>query len=302
MSAAHLPLVLMLAVWSWGAYAAMALHFMVVAIAAFWSALIRPAVRLRGMMFGAAMILMAVTRLLKPIGPYGKKILGLGVFQFTFYSAVLGWPLLSALMTLIAGAALLWSLRSLRSAATAARIATTAIVLGGVCLVPWAIRPGNWIDAQGYRFWYPAIAVVLMFGAMAEATWSSSADETSIQHRRAGSLVALGAVFLVVMSLQSLTWMDMTRRLSNLIANANNACVSRTQIEWLKDTPLQHWSTDYYVVELQSQKPAVVMLEDNDCATLAATGKLRVGLSSQFRGPQDGWFDFSRVRPINPRP
>jgi hypothetical protein len=297
LSFAHLPLVMILAVGAWGAHPVVAVHLATVAIAAFLTASARPAVRRRALGFGAVMMLMALARVFKPLGAYETKTLGLGVLKFTFYSAVLGWPLISMLLTLIAAAALVWSSARRQESAIAARIATIAVVLGGLCLVPWATNSANWIDAQGFRFWYPGIALILMFGAVAEAFWSSISEELN-ERRRAWCLISLGSVFLLVLSLQSIAWRELSRRLTDLIATSQATCVPRAKIGWFKNTPFQHWSTDFYVVALQSKKPSMVVLEGDDCAVLSASGGLRLDTWDPYREPPDGWFDFSRVRAV----
>ena len=297
----QIPMVAISTVVAWCAYPPMAIHLALIAVVAFASAWKQPGIRMRALGFGGAMALMALSRVLWPMSSYEKGVFGLHTLKYTFYSAVLGWPLVSASLTLIAAAALLWSSTRRRDAEAATRIATISIILAGVSLIPWAMEPHAWSDTQGYRFWYPGIALALMSGAAIEALTESEVDDR-LTGLRSWCLVSIGVVFFLVLSLQSLTWMVMTRRLSNLIAEAREPCISKSQVPWLKGTALQHWSSDYYALDLQSRKPSAVLLENDDCKILAASGQLRLVGWGSFQDAQDGWFNFSSVRSFYKQP
>jgi hypothetical protein len=166
-----------------------------------------------------------------------------------------------------------------------------AIVCAGLVLVPWAIDPHAWWKALDYRAWFPLASGVLM-GACALDSWRK-ADRGSLLRQRQPALIAIGAVFFIVLSLQSLTWLRLTDRL--LDAMRGGGCISRAGLAWTEQTPFDHWSTAAYSIILQERTPHSMVLDGDACGEYAVDGTVHILSIHRRRG--SGWFDLDQVRP-----
>ena len=164
------------------------------------------------------------------------------------------------------------------------------MLAAGLLLVPWAINPHSWWKALDYRNWMVPISVIVM-GACALDAWRK-ADRASLWRERQPTLIAIGTVFLLVLTLQGLTWNRLTNRL--LEAMRSGGCIQRESLAWTNQTPFDHWSTADYAIVLQGRTPHCLVLDGEACNEYLANGTVRI-LSFSRKGAS-GWFDLDQVR------
>ncbi len=248
--------------------------------------------------------IVAIAKVLHPLYPYERDLLTFAVMGRSFRKAVLGWPLVALGFELVGAAALLRSARTHRDLTGISRagyLAVGAIVAGGLRLVPWALVAHRWAHALDYRFWVAPITLLFMSAAAAEVLWLRPNSFSDLLWReRTPAVLAVGVVSLAVLSIQSVVWVHLTGRLASAVEESKAGCISRSDLGWARDTPLDHWATDYYAIDLQGRRPRTLVLESGACEQLAATASLRLG-PHFLRPPHRGWFDLDQIR-ITPAP
>jgi hypothetical protein len=171
------------------------------------------------------------------------------------------------------------------------------VIAAGLMLVPWALNPHAWWKALDYRNWMVPISGVVM-GACALDAWRK-AEQAHLWRERQPVLLAIGAVFLVVLTLQSLTW----NRLTNHLIDAMRAggCIPRESLAWTSQTAMDHWSTADYAIVLQGRTPRSLVLDGAGCDAYAMDRTVHI--LSLVRRRAGGWFDLDRVRTgVRPSP
>jgi hypothetical protein len=259
-------------------------------VTAFVSAKMSPFNRFRYV--GAlALGLLCLGRLITPITEYERRQLAFSTLRTSFRMAVRGFPLALLALTLLAAILCLMQSRHRKPQSSAADFALLgAVIAAGLILVPWSIDPHAWWKALDYRAWFPLASGVLM-GACALDSWRK-ADQVSLWQQRQAALIAIGGVFLIVLSLQSLTWFRLTNRL--LDAMRGGGCISRARLAWTDQTPVDHWSTAAYSIVLQGRTPHSMVLDGDACDEYAADGTVHILSLHRRRG--GGWFDLDQVR------
>jgi hypothetical protein len=278
------------------AYPAIATHLLCIAAVALWYAWTKSRARERELLYGAGIAVLALVRILEPLSTYEKQTLSVRTLEYTLQSVFLGWPIIAVLATSLAAAAIVWQNSLDRASRIAEYLALLSIGTAGLVLVFWALEPRNWIDAQGYRFWYPGIALLLMIAASVDALYGDDEYRNKTVQFWNVSLIIISSAFFIVLSIQSIWWATLSHRLAATLQITTDRCISKSSLSWMQNSPLHHWSSNYYALDLQSRKPGVLILDDDDCAVLKQTGVLRL---TSFTSPQpdhDGWFDFSQVR------
>ena len=123
-----------------------------------------------------------------------------------------------------------------------------------------------------------------------------------------GYLVA--GTFAVVLSIQSIVWLGMTRRLMRDVAQSPTAVVPWSAISWTRDTALYHWGTASYVFALEGREPRHLVLDPGEVDSTKQWEILRrdppaIPLSSFTPVSPDpgpaGWFDFRPMLKHIPR-
>src|SRR5262249_32057724 len=138
------------------------------------------------------------------------------------------------------------------------------------------------------------VSLPLMAVATLDAARPRAARIGGISADRRWAIRAAGAAFCLVLALQSLSWAGLSARLEGSVVGQAAACVSPAAITWLRDTPLDHWSTPYYAIILQGRAPHRLLLPEDHCAALARSGHLELNDLGEGR-PPGAWFDFSQV-------
>lgn len=291
-----LPIAVLASVAAFFAYPLVAIHFLCIAAVTFLCAWTKSMDSERELLYGAGIAMLAVVRVLEPVSDYERQTLSLNTMKFTLHSVFLGWPMIAVLATSLAAAALIWSSSLGRASRAAQYIAVVSIGSAGLILVFWALDPRNWTDAQGYRFWYPGIALLLMIAASVDALYGADEYRNKTVHFWNAALITISSAFFIVLSIQSIWWATLSHRLAATLQKTTNQCISKSSLPWIQNSALHHWGSNFYALDLQSRKPEVLLLDGEDCLLLKQTGVLRL---TSFFSPQtdhDGWFDFSHVR------
>jgi hypothetical protein len=180
------------------------------------------------------------------------------------------------------------------------------LILSGAALTLWAANPAYWRKCADYRFAAALVSLPFMIGASFEAMWPASAAETSLRGARSDALRTAGAIFLLVLSIQSLQWERMSQRLANELVNSGRGCVPLSSLPWIQGTAMDHWGVIVYAADLQGKRPRTLLLpHDQACRTFALTGDALLADSGRFqpiRHRDECWFDFDESRSRTQRP
>ena len=258
------------------------------AVTALVSAMIPPfkPMRLAG---AAALAMLAVARLIIPLTPYEHtQLVGFNLSK-TFIWGIEGWPLASFGVTALAAALCVLQGFDRKANRSVDFAFTAAVIVAGLMLVPWAMNPSAWSNEMESRFWMVPMSLVVMAACALDA-WLMS-DQIALWHRRQPALLALGAIFLIVLSIQSLVWNELTNRLQADIEN--EGCIAIISLPWTTTTPMNHWSTASYAILLQGRTPHTLLLDREGCREFADDGTLHIIWMHRKSG--SGWFDFSQV-------
>jgi len=270
-------------------------------VVAIVSAMVRPQVRKTSLWFafGAAILLLA--RTITPLDDYESQKLSLQVVDLTLREAVFGWPLVALSFTFVA------ALICLRSPGSfARRFLAVPLVLAGAALVVWAIRPADWMASWEYKYWVPPISLIFMAGAAFEGLRAEDPEQPQAPAARLSALPIIGGIFLLVLSIQSLQWGRMSRRLTQDLVDSDRGCVSLTSVAWIRQTAMDRWSVTHYAADLQGRKPKTLLLaHERACEAFARTGDAMLVDNQTFsivRRRGNGWFDFEDARSRTKKP
>jgi len=213
----------------------------------------------------------------------------------SFNDSLLGWPIVAIALTLVA------ALGSLLGTRQRAHIfLTPPLIIAGLALIVWAIHPANWANCNDYRYWVAPISMLFMSGAAVEELWLRRLPEPQLQNLRLYAVPLIGAIFLLVLSIQSLQWGMMSRRLATDLMNSDRGCVSRFTVASIRNTALEHWAVTFYAVELQGLKPSTLLAPDYPACQLFARNGAAILVDEwnfkYVRYPGKGRFDFEDAR------
>ena len=237
---------------------------------------------------------LALSRVLAGFTTYEHQRMNLKQVTDSFRWSVLGWPLASLAFVSIAalqclrGSAV--NRRAEESDSAADYLLVGAVLAAGICLIPWSLVPRAWAESIGYKFWVAPISIAMMAGCALDA-WRSSPMLSWTARKPA--LIAIGSAFLVVLSLQSATWVRLTTRFVDDLHQAGSGCVPRASFKWLRFTPLNHWATAPYSIILQGRTPDVLVLDDDNCDTYMKNREVNIIWFSRASG--HGWFDLDHA-------
>jgi hypothetical protein len=248
--------------------------------------------------------------------PYEIEQSSPDILLWSFTVAVLGLPMVSLASALVAAlavfAAPFVNPRSpLRYVLLA--IEFLSLLAATALLIRWAIDPEQWRWALKYAYWAPigslaflgfAILEVLIRPQLAgqhsrsnpgeapEPAHVSSpvtAQESLLPHRmRTAQLVALSCSLVLI--IQSSSWLHLTGRLTESMAQSPWSCVSMSRLGWLNTTALNSFATPAYSVLLQGRTPNKVVLSADACGT--ETFEQGVALHAfATRNLSSGWFN-----------
>jgi hypothetical protein len=259
------------------------------AITACVSAMLPPfkPMRLAG---SAALVALTVVRLIIPLTPYEhQQLIGFNLNK-AFVWGLEGWPLVALGLIFLLAACCLYQRLNCKTASRWVDFApTVAVTAVGLVLIPWASNPAAWANEMEFRFWMVPMSLPIM-GACALDTWLAS-GQVSLGRRRQPALVAIGAVFLIVVSIQSVIWNQLTNRL--LADIEGEGCMSLTSLPWTTQTLMHHWSTASYAIVLQGRTPHRLVLDAGGCLEYATDATVHIIWMRRKNG--SGWFDLGQV-------
>lgn len=165
----------------------------------------------------------------------------------------------------------------------------------------WAADAHKWTTAANYRRWVVPLSVPFYLFAFLDQYFRTgpAADVKHPPAFRIGLIVS--ATFAVVLSIQSVVWMRLTRQLVRDVETYPAAIVPWRTVSWTADTALYHWGTASYVFALEGRTPRHLVLdplkEDSDKQLAILSRQPPAIPLSSFTaikptpGPA-GWFDF----------
>ncbi len=259
------------------------------------SAITRPQMRRASLCFALFLGLLLIARVAAPLHEWERRTYTVQIAVNSFRNAVLGWPLVAMAFTMIAALICLFPARR-----SAGAYLMMPLILAGAALVAWAIQPANWAICLDYRYWAPPVSLMLMSGAAVEELWLRRSTESRLQEIRRYAMPLIGAIFLIVLSIQSVQWALMNQRLTSDLMDSDRGCVVSNSVAWLGDTPMDHWGVTLYAVLLQGRKPNTLLLPGQfACQLFGVDGDasfVEMGTFSFVRPRGEGWFDFEDAR------
>jgi hypothetical protein len=246
---------------------------------------------------------------------YEAGELSLQVLKARFYESLAGLPIVALAFACIAGLLILTAPYLARPVLLRGRrldLAFASLIVAGVLMIVWASDPRRWSQEVDFREWALFISLPFILMAVFDALTTKQSPQlepsSAVQRgpgigvfsatdrvRRTHVIQLTGLIFFVVVSIQSLTWLSLTNRLSEELRASPTACVSADSLTWVQGTPLEHWALTAYSLVIQGRSPAKVAMAGNGCSDESFLPGLVV---AQF-GPGDwnlrdwrqGWFD-----------
>jgi hypothetical protein len=166
----------------------------------------------------------------------------------------------------------------------------------------WALDSHKWSTAANYRRWVVPLTVPFYLLAFLDR-WLAIGRVPAEKGARIEPFVGVwvATTFALILSIQSVVWMQLTRRLMRDVDPYPKAIVPFSHISWTRDTPLYHWGTTPYVFVLEGRAPKRLVLDPDDSDATKQIEMLnqippKIPLSwftpiSPIPGPA-GWFDF----------
>lgn len=238
--------------------------------------------------------ILLIIRAVAPLDPYEGHAAGVQTITMSLHDSVLGWPLVAVGLAAVAGLSALFPARS-----HSRTYVMIPLCLAGVALGVWASNPRTWANCNDYRYWVTPFSILMMSGAAIEELWLRSSPEPQLQEIRRYALPLIGAIYLVIISIQCLEWGILSRRLVNELVSSDSGCVTRVALKGIRATAMDYWPLGFYAIELQGRSPAMLLLPHRfACALLVLNGDAIIADSAvKFVRPRgQGWFDFEAAR------
>ena len=229
---------------------------------------------------------------------YETEQLSLDVLRETFNLSVAGLPLaalafgwLAATMAFVAP--FVNRLRKGEFVLVVRHVELVSITTAGILLFTWAKDSHLWGYALGFRSWVlfcslpfiglaalEALGLGLPLSLPAKAEWV----------HRSRTILQVAIVFLLVISVQSISWLRLEDRLREIIAQSPGTCISMSSIGWLGGTPLNHWSVTSLSILLQGRSPQKIVLAGHGCVEAEFEKGFPIG-GVIWQDWREGWFD-----------
>jgi hypothetical protein len=259
--------------------------------------------------FGAMAALKSLIFLVSP-SAYEMSQLSTDVMKFHFDIAVAGLPLMSVICTWFAASMIFISQLLSRYpkhnfSPIIHSIGLISLTIAGGLLVIWARDPYLWRYAIAFRSWALFISFPFIMLAALEALIRSdqfSINEKNEWNYRLKTLRIIGVVFLLVLSIQSTAWFNLTSILRETIVQSVDSCISISSIGWLTHTPLNNWTTPSHAILLQGKAPQKLVLNGDGCTEASFSEAIRIA-PWDLRSRTGGWFDLhlSGILPAHKR-
>ncbi len=244
----------------------------------------RPQLWLWAAAFGALLVVV-VLRFVTMSDIYESERLTLETLQNTFITSLTGVRFVG-LISIYAAAAMIflvplikrsqswlaqrWHIQSRPLSHLLYGLELLCIILAGLVLIIWGSYPRLWQTALTFRTWALFVSLPFMLGAVLESLIQRPGwlpDSESLWPHRRRSVQVIGAVFLLVLVTQSLSWTNLDNGIRQTIAASPGACVPQSSISSQNAELLGHWSMTPYSILLQGMQPQKIILPDNICQT-----------------------------------
>ncbi len=270
------------------------------ALAALDSAKRRPLQRVSFVCFAAWSALLCVVSILKLFifpDPYAAHEASFEMLAIYFWQGVFGLPLLS----IVCFWAAVWTARKmeLNAGIPRERRAWLLLFAAGACLLYWAADPHRWWKALDFRRWLVPLNLPFFLLAWWDARHREPLAASQLRFRSIASC-GVGAIFALVLSVQSIVWLGMCRRLDAQVRAEGDAVLPSAALSWTAQTVMDHWATSAMVVLLQGAAPHTLELDEKQVAALRDQKKpgmvplIPTHDIPATAGPR-GWFDFQPV-------
>lgn len=245
---------------------------------------------------------LAAYRFSQSLTIYESEQLSFRVVRETFVLAVAGFPLAALICAWIA-AAMAYVTPLIRGPDKQQLVLTLhsaeviAVTASGALLVVWASDPVNWRYALGFRTWIlfcslPFLGLATLQGIRSNEVSPDSNDGETRYRMRMIQLVS--GLFLLILFVQSITWLSVTNRLRQAISQSPSGCIEEASLEWVVGTPLSHPSITTYSLLLQDRQPDKIVLTNKACVDADLKAGFPVGNWDMIDW-QGGWFEFDEL-------
>jgi hypothetical protein len=290
-----LPLVAMTSIAAACSHPYAAVVLALIVFVAIVSAIVRPDSRKASLLFALGLGTLLLARTFARLDPYESHAFGVPTIVGSWNDSVIGWPLVAVALVTVAALSCLLPARS-----RCRMYLMVPLLLAGAALVAWAIHPANWARCIDYRYWVAPFSMLFMSGAVVEELWLRGPSEPQLQKLRLYAVPLIGAIFLLVLSIQSLQWGVGSRCLTNELVSSDRGCVSRTTVTSIRKTALDYWPLGFYALDLQGRKPSTLLLPHKfACRLFVLNGDaifVDNGNLTYVRHRGEGWFDFDDAR------
>lgn len=210
--------------------------------------------------------------------------------------ALYGFPTLMLAGTLVMGAAALaMAFGWLPSGRGRRWFRWSAIGVAAVgCL--WAASPDLWAGALGYRR-FVLLFSLPMFAGFGSHWWGLRAGRV-VKGAGSWSLAWPAVAFSLVLVVQSVVWRVEVERFANDLAGAPNRLVSKADVRWIEQRPLDHWGSSFLAIFVQGREPrAMFSIDANDFE-----GRDIFLFPDEWLVATDGWFQLAAASDGEDRP
>jgi hypothetical protein len=231
---------------------------------------------------------------------YEMSQLSKDVMKSNFDLSVSGLPLMSVICTWLAASIifispLLSRFSKDKFSQIIHSIGLISLAIAGGLLVVWARDPYLWRHAIAFRSWALFSSLPFMMLAVLEGILLSKkflSNRKSELNYRLKTLRIIGTIFLLVLSVQSTSWFNLTTILRETIVQSVDRCISISSIGWLTNTPLNNWTTPSHSILLQGKAPQKLVLNGDGCTEASFSEAVRIS-PYDLRSRTGGWFDLS---------
>jgi hypothetical protein len=237
--------------------------------------------------------------------PYEMSVLSMDVLKTHYTISVSGLPLIAVICVWFAASMifitpLLRRFQSYKYITIMHWLELISLITAGALLAIWARDPSLWRYATGFRLFAFFSSLPFMLLAALESVIyhdNFSYMRKSVWSHRLNTIQIIGVCFLLVLSIQSTAWFNLTKILRETITHSEDNCISASSMGWLPYTPLYGWTTSYAIL-LQGKAPRKLVLDGDGCTEASFFHAVRIA-PWDLRSRSGGWFDlhFSGLPP-----
>ncbi|HEX2910246.1 MAG TPA: hypothetical protein VH186_05515 [Chloroflexia bacterium] len=258
-----------------------------------------------------AFTILSVTAFLRFTGAqnsYEYQQLSMDLLQTQFNTALAGWPfrvleLIWIVSIFVFAAPFLSRIKSRMRISITHALQISLILVAGGLLVVWALDPYQWNKAFDYRAFPVFTSIPLMGLAFFESIIGKGQNLSLFWAKRSSIILLVGAIFFIVLSIQSFGWFNLSNQLREALPANAKACYSQNDIEWIANSPIDHWSVTPYSLLLQGKEPhSIVVSKGITCSeSISSVGVVITHYnpdSQDIHKWNSSWFNLQRLKEI----